>query len=184
MASQPERVILTYDDLRDLPEDRNRYELYEGELEVTAAPNLGHQDIVGNLYGIIRPYVRARGLGRLYLAPVDVKLSNTTVFEPDLVFVSTARSAILEGQFIAGPPDLVIEVLSPSTASRDLRTKQNLYARYGVPFYWQFDPDRQAAQALELVDGRYRVVTRATGTEVFIAAPFPDLPIPLAEVWP
>lgn len=175
MASQPERVILTYDDLRELPEDRNRYELFEGELEVTAAPNLGHQDIVGNLHAIIRPHVRSRGLGRLYLAPVDVKLSNTTVLEPDLVFVSTARAAILQEQFIAGPPDLVIEVLSPSTASRDLRAKQSLYARYGVPFYWQFDPDRQVARALELIDGRYQVVARATGTEVLVAPPFPDL---------
>lgn len=183
MASRPERVVLTYEDLLGLPEDRNRYELYEGELEVTAAPNLRHQDTVGNLYAILRPHVRERGLGRLFVAPIDVRLSDITVVEPDLVFVSAARVEILHEQFIAGPPDLVIEILSPTTASRDLRTKRSLYARHGVRYYWHFDPEHRVAEALELVGERYRVAARASGDEPFSAPPFSDLIIDLRDVW-
>ena len=71
MASQPEEIVLTYQDLQDLPEDRNRYEIYEGELEVTAAPTPRHQAVVGQLHLLLGGYVAANDLGTVFVAPLD-----------------------------------------------------------------------------------------------------------------
>lgn len=183
MAARPERIVLTYEDLADLPEDGNRYEIYEGELEVTAAPVPRHQRVVGKLFRRLSTHVEKHDLGEVLIAPMDVKFSDVAVVEPDLIFVSQARTGIIGERFIAGAPDLVVEVLSPSTATRDRRTKRSLYARYEVPHYWLFDPDARTAEALELVGSRYRLGARASEDESFTARPFPDLAISLADVW-
>lgn len=201
MATEPERVILTYDDLLQLPEDCNRYELFEGELSVTAAPNDHHQDVVGNLYVILRPHVRARRLGRLFVAPIHVKFSDVSVVEPDLVFVRRENLGITQG-LIVGVPDLVVEVLSPSTGNRDRRTKRAIYARTAVPSYWIVDPDAETIETLRLVGTAYQVVERAAPrdarrrtvlrahdsfrgslSDVRASQPFPNLQISLARVW-
>src|SRR5207248_6750643 len=115
VATQPGRIVLTYEDLLDTPDDGKRYEILEGDLYLTAAPNLAHQHCVGMLLQIIGPHVRGRGLGRIYIAPTDVLLSNISVVEPDLVFVSRERLDVLTPANVRGTPDLAIEVLSPST---------------------------------------------------------------------
>lgn len=183
MASQPERVVLTYEDLVELPNDRNRYELFEGELQVTAAPNTAHQTASINLGALLHNYVRANRLGRVFTAPCDVLLSQITVVEPDLLFVSAERAAIIQKQYVAGAPDLVVEILSPSTVLTDRQIKRQLYARHGIPHYWLLDVERQEFVAYTLADGVYREVARAQETETVGAPPFPELQIPLAEIW-
>jgi len=183
MASEPERIVLTYQDLQDLPEDRNRYEIYEGELAVTAAPTPRHQAVVRRLLVLLDGYVSAHDLGEVFDAPIDVKLSDISVVEPDLVYIAKSRQEIIGERFIEGPPDLVVEVLSPSTASRDRRAKRALYAHHGVPHYWLFDLTEQTAVALTLVTNRYQQVAKAGPDEVFSAPPFPDLAVPLEGVF-
>ena len=183
MASQPERVVLTYQDLLQLPNDRNRYELFDGELQVTAAPNIAHQTASINLSSLLHNYVRANHLGLVLSAPCDVHFTETSVVEPDLLFVSAERSEIILPQYIAGAPDLVVEILSPSTALADRQVKRQLYARYGVAFYWLLDVERQEFLAYSLADGLYREVARGKETETVSAPPFPDLAIALGEVW-
>lgn len=183
MVSQPRRVIMTYDDLIQMPDDRQRYEIIEGELEVTAAPSESHQTAVTNLAAILVPHVRRRRLGRLYVAPFDVYFSNVSTVEPDLLFVSAERLGIITHRYVQGAPDLVVEVLSPSTRGTDQVAKMQLYARYGVRNYWIFDPDTRQATAFALGPNGYDVAAAAKGEEVFAAPPFEDLEIPLAEVW-
>ncbi|MGH2457629.1 MAG: Uma2 family endonuclease [Chloroflexota bacterium] len=183
MATESERVILTYDDLVELPNDRNRYELFEGDLQVTAAPNLSHQTAVTNLMVILGNQVRSGRLGWVFTAPFDVLLSDISVVEPDLLFVSRARRGILVPRHVRGAPDLVVEVLSPSTAQVDRGVKRQLYARYGVANYWRVDPDRWEFLAEALADGVYRQVAIARESQTITAPPFPDLVIPLAQVW-
>ncbi len=183
MASQPERVILTYDDIAQLPTDRHRYELFEGELQVTAAPNTAHQTVVGNLYILMATHVRRNRLGRVFIAPYDVLLSDITVVEPDLLFVSRERQSIIRPSYIRGVPDLVVEVLSPSNPQTDRQVKRQLYARHGVPYYWLLDPDQREFIAYALESGAYRAVVTARGDGTVSAPPFPDLAISLAEVW-
>ena len=133
------RARLTYQDYFDLPESDDRYELIDGELFMVPAPVPEHQDFLGELYVVIRAFVKENGLGRVFFAPLDVVLSEVDVFQPDLIFVSKERLNIITGQNVRGAPDLVVEVLSPSTAQLDRTTKRERYARFGVREYWLAD---------------------------------------------
>ena len=93
---------------------------------------------------------RLLGLGELFIAPFDVILSVTNVVQPDLFFISNARSHIITEDNIRGAPDLVVEILSPSTAGYDRMTKRDLYARHGVGEYWLIDPYAKTATVLIL----------------------------------
>lgn len=183
MASQPERVILTYEHLTHLPSDRNRYELFEGELQVTASPNTAHQTVVTNLMALLYDHVRRRRLGYVFTAPFDVILSEISVVEPDLLFVARANRRIITPQHIRGVPDLVIEVLSPSTALVDREIKKQLYTRYGVGHYWLVDPDRREFVGLTLGEAGYQQTAFARGDASVSAVPFPNLTIQLADLW-
>ena len=183
MISRTHGVVLTYDDLLHMPDDRNRYELFEGVLEVTPAPGTGHQIAVLNLAVLLAGHVRRRRLGKVFVAPCDVLLSNTSVVEPDLFFVAREGRAAILPRYVQGPPDLVVEVLSPSTAQRDQGAKRQLYAAFGVPHYWVLDPQARQVTAYVLESGEYRQTAVARGDEQLAAPPFPDLVIPLAELW-
>jgi Uma2 family endonuclease len=184
-ASPPVRVVLTYDDLRATPDDGRRYEIMEGELAVTPAPSTTHQRISRNLEFVLHAYVTQHELGEVLDAPVDVILDRTTVVEPDLVFVARARASIITERAIEGPPDLVVEILSPSTEQRDRGAKQQLYGRYGVQHYWRVDPVARSLTELVLSGASY--VLRAThlaDAEPFRSALFPDLAVDLATIFP
>ena len=105
----------------------------------------------------INTFVAENDLGEVFIAPCDVVLSETDVVQPDLLFVSKERSHIINEDNIRGAPDLVIEILSPSTAQRDRTLKRTLYALHGVPEYWQADTDAKIAMVLTLDDGEYKV---------------------------
>lgn len=137
-------IRLTYQDFRALPEDGRRYETLDEDLYMSPLPTPRHQDIVGALYAILRQHTRGRGLGQVFAAPLDVHLDKHEIVEPDIIFVSAARAALVTDQNIVGAPDLVVEALSPGTAERDCRDKRNIFARCGVPFYWVVDPVAEA----------------------------------------
>jgi Uma2 family endonuclease len=177
------RVILTYDDYAALPDDGRRYELYEGELVLTPSPNTRHQLAIGNLHVLMLEHVRRRGLGQVFLSPIDVILSRITVLQPDLVYVETARAGIVTERAIEGAPTLVVEVLSPSTSARDRGVKQALYARHGVPFYWIVDTAARSVQALRLSGEAYEVAASLDGTAPAALPPLPELALDPAAVW-
>lgn len=127
------RVRLTYEDYAALPDDGRRYELHDGELSVTPSPGLAHQAALRNLVGILDGHVSAMGLGDVFPAPVDCILENVSVVQPDNVFVETARRSVMSERGIEGPPTLVVEIISPSSAGIDRCRKLQLYARYAVP---------------------------------------------------
>ena len=108
---------LTYEEFRQLPDDGKYYELIGGEVHLTPAPNTKHQCVVHNLDIALSLYVQKNKLGDVWEAPLDVRLTENTALQPDLVFVSNARAGIIQENWIAGAPDLVVEVLSPSTAA-------------------------------------------------------------------
>jgi Uma2 family endonuclease len=176
-------VVLTYADLRSLPDDGKRYELYEGVLEMAPAPGTGHQKTVGNLLIVLSHHIDEHGLGTLLPGRCDVKLSEFTTFEPDLLFVAREREAIIQPAFVAGPPDLVVEVLSPTTAHLDWGSKRQLYAKYGIANYWLIEPLSRTFQAFVLVEGGYRPAASGRDGQEVSAPPFPELVIPLARLW-
>ena len=140
---------LTYEDYASLPDDE-RYELIEGELIPMPSPKEIHQTVAGTLFMSVGMFVRITGLGRIYFAPFDVILSPTNVVQPDLIFISSARAHIITEDNIRGAPDLVVEILSPSTAGYDRTTKRDLYARHGVGEYWLIDPYAKTVTVLIL----------------------------------
>ncbi len=174
---------LTYEDYVALPDDGKRYEILDGQLEVTPSPLLRHQTVQLVLATILHRHVAERGLGRIFPAPTDVILAKTTVLVPDLMFVSSARVAILTERAVEGAPDLVVEILSPSTERRDRTAKAALYARFGVPNYWLLDPAERIFEAYALEGEGYRLSLRAAGEQVVRTAPFPELAIELAALW-
>src|SRR6266576_6571881 len=96
------------------------------------APDRLHQDVLGNLYVIIRGHLERFPLGSVHLAPSDVHLTDLNVYQPDLYYVTSARKAILTRRGARGAPDLVVEILSPKTAKLDTGLKREVYARSGV----------------------------------------------------
>ena len=132
---------ITWQDVQQLPDDGNRYEAIEGDLHVTAAPSLRHQRISRRLFLDLQKLLGDTGLGELFYSPVGVEFPATEEgVQPDIVFVSNQRRGILADPWIQGAPDLVIEILSPSTARRDRGVKRKLYGRQGVLQYWIVDP--------------------------------------------
>ena len=150
-------VKFSYRDYLNTPEDR-RYELLDGELYMVPAPGERHQSVAALLGWKLVQFVTENGLGRVYPAPFDVVLSDTDVVQPDLLFVSNARAHVLTTAHVRGAPDIVVEILSPSTAERDRTFKRKLYARHGVNEYWLVDTSAENVTVLLLDDrGEYRI---------------------------
>lgn len=145
----------TYIDLLATPDDGNRYELVAGDIVMSPAPATKHQYALGQLHLRLSNHVLRRQLGLVLFAPVDVKLSVHNVLQPDLIVVSRARVKIVTERFVDGPPDVIVEILSPSTRMQDLVTKAALYADHGVLEYWIVDPETDAIAIYSLREGRY-----------------------------
>ena len=176
---------LTYDDLALFPEDGRRHELIDGVHFVTPAPNTRHQRIVIHLAVALETFARAHGLGKVFVAPYDVVLSRHDVVEPDLIFVGAARAAVLTAGHAAGAPDLVIEILSPSTRRRDEMLKRDLYEARGVAEYWLIDPEAETVKVLRREEerfGRARLLSLRDG-DLLETALLPGLELPLATVF-
>jgi Uma2 family endonuclease len=150
---------LTYDDFLALPDDGNRYEIINGELIVSASPRRDHQEVSASLDWILQRFLHETGMGRLYTHPIDVKLGPNDIVEPDLVVILTARlETYLPQGVVVAPPDLVVEIISPSSSRTDHVRKMALYARSGVPEYWIADPGRRTLTIYVLEGDRYRAV--------------------------
>ena len=143
---------LTYQDYFNTPGDE-RYELLDGELILVASPNMAHQDVVTNLGTPLSVFVKEGDLGKLYFAPTDVIFSDSNVVQPDLLFISKEREHIRTPANIQGAPDLIVEILSPSSARRDWGYKRDLYARHEVKEYWIVDPANRIVSVMLLKNG-------------------------------
>jgi Uma2 family endonuclease len=139
----------TYDDLLSLPDDGKRYEIIEGVLYEMPAPNWDHATMIFNVFTMLLPVITALG-GILRNGPVDVFFPGADPVEPDIFAILPGSRAEGYGRGVEGPPDLVVEVLSPSNRGHDLLTKRSLYARGGVREYWIVDPAERTIEILVL----------------------------------
>ena len=158
-------------DLRDLPDDRNRYEIIDGELFVTPAPSLWHQELSASFFLAIRPYLKAHGIGNVVYAPADVVLADDTVLEPDLFVFPPIKGKLPERWEGAAGLLLAIEVLSPGTARVDRTIKRRRYQREGVAEYWIVDGDARIVERWGPLDDRPEIIS-----ERLEWRPDPDLP--------
>lgn len=179
----PVSTKFTYEDLKIMPPDRYRYEIVDGELFVTPAPRTLHQRIVGNLHGYLWQHVRQHGLGEVFVAPYDVVFSHYTVLEPDVLFVSKARLPQITEDNLAGPPDLVAEVLSETTRRIDRDIKMKQYALHGVGEYWLLDPEAKTVEIFRLERDEYKLIARLGFSETLSSPLFPGFRLPVASLW-
>jgi len=181
------RTALTYADYAALPDDGKRYEIFEGELCEMAAPSTFHQIVLLNLGTVLLEHVRSRQLGRVLVSPLDVILRDapgeTTVLQPDVVYLDRERLGLMSHRAIEGAPTLAVEILSPSTAVIDRGRKSRLYARHGVPYYWLIDLDARDIEAFALRSGTYVAVARVSGSAPIDLPPFSDLALVPESLW-
>jgi Uma2 family endonuclease len=175
-------VRFNYHDYLQLPEDK-RYEILDGELYVVPAPNIKHQRVSKRLETYLIRQVEERGLGEILHAPCDVVFSEENVVQPDILFVRQERRGIIGETNIPGAPDLVIEILSPATRTKDLEIKRKIYAGFGVREYWVVDPDAATVEVLTwdkqgyITAGIYRESDRVSSPLL------PELNLPLRELF-
>jgi Uma2 family endonuclease len=174
---------LTYEHLRQMPDDGRRYELIEGALVVSPAPKTRHQRVVAKLTGLLVDAERA-GHGKFFSAPTDVLLDpELNALQPDLLFITQERIGIVAENNVQGAPDLAVEVLSESTAERDLGVKVRVYARYGVRFYWVADPETESMRVFELQPGGYLEHPPLKGDESLGCPLFPGIAAPVSALF-
>ena len=147
MTQYKPRIKFTVKDYMSTPEG-TRYQLLDGEMVLAPSPTDKHQRLLANLYRAIYAFVDAGSLGLVRIAPLDVVLSDHDVAQPDIMFVSNERSNVITAANIQGAPDLVVEILSPSTAEYDQGYKRGLYAQHGVNEYWLVDLVAETVEVL------------------------------------
>lgn len=163
------------DELDQLPDDGNRYELVDGLLLVSPSPTERHQRALTELLVLLKA-AAPPGL-RVYAAPLDVRFSPRVQVQPDLLVVEDGPPRDRLDRL----PLLCVELLSPGTRRHDLVLKRRAYERERVASYWLVDPDTPSLTALELADGRYRQVAHVEGMQAWTAsAPYPITVVPAA----
>jgi Uma2 family endonuclease len=161
--SRPD-IPFTYEDYKTLSASTDeRHELIDGDLYMVPALTVAHQVISKNIALRLEQHVSTTGCGRMLYAPLDVVLGEgekRSVVQPDIVFISNAREGRVTEDEIVGAPDLVIEILSPGTANRDMGLKKALYARNGVREYWIVNPKLEFVEVFSLGPGGYELPVR------------------------
>ncbi len=177
------KPIFSYEDLAQLPDDDGkRYEILEGELVVSPAPTRRHQRAVGNAFALLQRAEQA-GYGEAYVAPFQVYFAEHEVAHPDVFFIRRDRLGIVTEAEVRGAPDLIVEVLSPSTRGRDRGVKLRTYARHGVSFYWILDPDARTVHPYTLREGGYIEEPVLRAGQTLTCPRFPDITIDVGSLF-
>ena len=172
----------TYKDYLLIDDDK-RYEILRGGLIMVPAPFTNHQRASRNLEFILYNFVKQKKLGEVFDAPTDVVLSEDIVVQPDILFISKERLDIIKEAAIMGSPDLIVEIISPSSASYDTVEKRDIYEEYGVKEYWLVFPQEKAIEVLTLEDGVYRELCKGRKTGVVRSKIIVGLEVDLKDVF-
>jgi Uma2 family endonuclease len=175
----------TYEDYNRLPDDGRRYEIIEGVLYATAAPNFDHQYTVGEIFAALRTYVREHQLGIVISAPFEVHLPDIArPVQPDVLFIASGRAPCPGAADFTGAPDLIVEVFSQSTARTDRLVKFVAYERAGVREYWLADPRTRSVEVYSLSeDGTYEMAGQYTPGETVTSTVLSDLALPVDDLF-
>jgi Uma2 family endonuclease len=138
-------------------------QLINDAIIMSPAPNLSHAEVQNEIFTLLYTHVKKHAFGKVFCAPLDVYLNTSNVYQPDIIFISTARLDIAKQRGVFGAPDLVIEILSSNKKS-DLVTKKKVYEQSGVLEYWVVDPVTKWCEGFELSGGQYQSMGEAVGT--------------------
>ena len=177
----PAQGAWTYVDYAALPEDGTHYEVVSGVLYMTPTSSWSHQEVVFEIASYLRNYVRTAGLGGVFVAPVDVELAPNVVFQPDVVVLLKNGRDKLKGNHIVGAPDLVVEVVSPGSATYDRYDKNVSYAQARIPEYWIADPATHTVEVLVLEGAKYSAQGVFQGKALLPSKIVPGLNVPVEK---
>lgn len=176
--------VYTWDKIKDWPESADRTEIINGDLVVSPLPDTLHQEICTRLGAILYEFVTAHALGKFFSNPVNLTLSPTDHFEPDLCFVRKERLGIIGEVILDGPPDFIIEVISESNRTHDTVVKFEAYARFGVTEYWLIDQREEMISTWCLAAGQYELLGRSRGAEAVVSKEMQGLELQADRVFP
>src|SRR5690348_9261468 len=182
MALTKPSGVWTYDDLLRLPDDGKRYEIIEGALYEMPSPLLVHAKVISNLMFFLGALARSLG-AEWFTAPLDVFIPGGDPVQPDLIVILPGGAAKPVRRGIEGPPDLAVEVLSPSNRGHDRLTKRALYARAGVREYWIVDPEARTLEVFALHLDAFHAVQTAAGVDRIASPLLPALGLTAADVF-
>jgi len=161
-SPKTKRDLLTYEDYLTFPDqDGIRKEIIEGELFISPAPAMKHQSISKKIFKMLDDFITKHNLGEVWYAPCDVIFSNINVMQPDILFILNENHEILTALNIKGAPDLIVEILSPSTVENDRIYKKLVYEKFGVKEYWIVDPQEEMIEVWSLEDARFQMFHQA-----------------------
>ena len=182
---------LTFEAWLALPETKQRYEIVDGVLLMPPAPTVDHQWVMSEIFLRLRGFVDDRDLGVVLMAPVDLLIQREPLRtrQPDILYLSAERTGIrgraeLRGlQFLEIPPDLVVEVLSPSNTRHEIENKLADYRRIGVRECWQANPEAETIQVLRL-SAQETVVAGIFGVDGTLRSEIlGDFTLPIREIF-
>lgn len=177
------RPQVTFADLQQWPDDGKRYELYDGEVCEVPGPTPRHQVAAQNVYDFLRAYQRSHG-GRVLISPIDIVFSEVDVIQPDVLFFSQARAHLVDpDRATRHAPDLIVEVLSLSTAATDRGKKMRMLARYQVPEYWLVDARARRCEVYRLAGDSYVLEQSASDDDTVRSLILPDLVFHAREIF-
>jgi len=176
-------IRFSYEEYRALPETGPHYQLVDGDLLMSPAPNFRHQDISSRIVLALTLHAQTHSLGKVLYSPLDVIFSDDDVYQPDIVFISNARRSIIVPEGLRGTPDVCVEILSPSSRDLDLKTKRVMYARYGLPELWIVDPDTNTVQVFRLQEEPHRPAQSFSAADTLNTKTFPNLALKLEKIF-
>ena len=179
----PEQGKWTYEDYATIPDDGKRYEVVNGVLFMSPAPDQKHQDTVGAIFVYLWNHINLGMLGRVYTAPFDVELASHTICQPDVMVILNANMSKISDKRVIGAPDLVVEVASPSTARYDRREKLDAYARSGVTEYWIAEPTSRTIEILTIEVNTFSSHGIFEGKTLLSSKVIPDFPIHVEQLF-
>jgi Uma2 family endonuclease len=175
-------IEFTYEDYCNLPEDK-RYEIIEGKIHMVPAPVPFHQRVSRRISLTIESFVSKNNLGEIFYSPIDVVLSETNVIQPDIVFISKDKLSIIGEKYIEGAPDLVIEILSPSTEQKDRTMKLKLYNTFGVKEYWIASPQGRTIEKYTLQELTLQLTDIYTIQQILTSELLPGLKLNIKDIF-
>ena len=176
--------MMTANQFLELGEDPPgvRLELVNGEVAVSPSPNPEHSRIDTKLRSLLDQYLTANNLGEVF-GDVDTIFGEHDVRRPDLSYFAKGRLHLVGEHAMEGPPDLCVEIVSPSSSTIDRVDKFEQYQSYGVAHYWVIDPRDRSMEGYKLRRGKFVATARGAGEDILRLPPFPELKIPLGRLW-
>jgi len=171
----------TYTDYQKLPEGAP-VQLINGDFVESPSPTVDHQHVIKVLFYSVYDLER-QGKGKVFFAPLDVYLAESETYQPDVIFISEARSKIIGEKKIEGAPDIVMEILSPSTAYYDLRHKKYIYCKSGVKEYWIIDPIERVIEVYENKDRQFMLSGQARHNGKVTSLLYPELQFDCGKIF-